>query len=76
MIKAITKIGNSQGIILDAALMDMAHLKVGDEVNISIHQGGSIVITPIHPHITPTAAAESVAHWIGMNKELFHRLSK
>ena len=31
MIKAITKIGNSQGIIFDSALMELAHLKVGDE---------------------------------------------
>jgi antitoxin component of MazEF toxin-antitoxin module len=76
MIKAITKIGNSQGIIFDSALMDIAHLKVGDEVNISVHEGGSIVITPIHPFIKPEAAAESATEWIGKNKELFRRLSK
>jgi len=35
MIKAITKIGNSQGIIFDSALMELAHLKVGDEVTMS-----------------------------------------
>lgn len=53
MIKAITKIGNSQGLILDAPLMDMAHLKVGDEVNISVHEGGSIILTPVRRKTTP-----------------------
>jgi len=28
MVKAITKIGNSQGIIFDSALLDTAHLKI------------------------------------------------
>ena len=52
MVKAITKIGNSQGIILDAALMDMAHLKVGDEVNISVHESGSVIMTPVRRKAT------------------------
>jgi antitoxin component of MazEF toxin-antitoxin module len=47
--KTISKIGNSQGIIFDAALMDLARVKVGDKVNITVHPGGSIVLTPIHP---------------------------
>ena len=49
MIKTISKVGNSQGIIFDAALMEMAHLKTGDEVNVEIHAGGTITLTPIRP---------------------------
>ena len=45
MIKRITKVGNSQGIMLDAALMDLARLKVGDEVNVTVHEGGAIYLT-------------------------------
>jgi len=47
MIKAITKVGNSQGIIFDAALMELAHLKLGDELNIEVHAGGTLTLTPI-----------------------------
>jgi len=47
MIKTITKIGNSHGIIFDAALLDLAHLKSGDEVDVTVHNGGSIILTPI-----------------------------
>ena len=48
MKKTITKIGNSQGIMFDAALMEHARLKVGDLVNVELHQGGTITLTPLH----------------------------
>ena len=49
MVKRISKIGNSQGLMFDAALMDLAHLKAGDQVNVEVHQGGTITITPLGP---------------------------
>jgi antitoxin component of MazEF toxin-antitoxin module len=49
MLKAITKVGNSQGIIFDAALLELTHLKVGDELNVEVHTGGTITLTPIRP---------------------------
>ena len=62
MIKTITKVGNSQGIMLDAALMDLARLKVGDQVNLTVHEGGSIYLTPVNPRpvITPEEATQAV----------------
>jgi antitoxin component of MazEF toxin-antitoxin module len=47
MIKTISKIGNSQGIIFDSALLQLVRMKVGDEVNVEVHAGGTITITPI-----------------------------
>lgn len=47
MIKTITKVGNSQGIIFDSALLQLARLKIGDQVNVEIHPGGTITIAPI-----------------------------
>jgi antitoxin component of MazEF toxin-antitoxin module len=52
MIKTITKVGNSQGIILDAALMELAHLKTGDDLNVEVHDGGTLTLTPIRPRPT------------------------
>ena len=49
MIKTISKIGNSHGVMFDAALMDMAHLKPGDQVNVEVHEGGTITLTPLRP---------------------------
>lgn len=51
MTKTITKVGNSQGIIFDAALMDLAHLRVGDEMHVTVHEGGSIMLTPVRPQV-------------------------
>ena len=53
MLKTISKIGNSQGVIFDTALMELAHLKTGDEVNVEVHAGGTITITPLRKE--PTA---------------------
>lgn len=61
MIKTITKIGNSQGIIFDAALMDLARLKVGDQLNVTVHESGVINLTPIRPVVSP----EDVSREIG-----------
>ena len=75
MVKAITKIGNSQGIIFDSALLDTAHLKVGDILNVTIHEGGSITLTPLRPAMEPAKAAGTARRLIRKNSELFKRLS-
>jgi antitoxin component of MazEF toxin-antitoxin module len=50
MTKAITRVGNSQGIIFDAALMDLARIKVGDQVNVTVvPETGAIVLMPLRP---------------------------
>jgi antitoxin component of MazEF toxin-antitoxin module len=48
--KTITKVGNSQGIIFDAALMDLARIKVGDRVNVTVMpESGAIMLMPLRP---------------------------
>jgi antitoxin component of MazEF toxin-antitoxin module len=76
MIKTISKIGNSQGIIFDSALLQLARLKVGDEVNVEVHSGGTITIAPMEPSVIEAdKAAESARRLIAANNELFRRLS-
>lgn len=75
MITHICKIGNSQGVILDAAMMELAHLKVGDLVNVEVHPDGTITLTPIRSQIKPDQAAETARFLIQENAELFERLS-
>ena len=75
MTKTITRIGNSQGIIFDAALMDLARLKVGDQVTVSVHESGAIVLTPVHPVIGAEQATDVSKRLIRKNSELFRRLS-
>ncbi len=75
MTKTITKIGNSQGLMFDSALMDLARIKVGDQVTVSVHEGGSIVLTPVRPVIKPDQAAAAAKRLIKKNAELFRRLA-
>lgn len=53
MIKTITKVGNSHGIIFDSALLQLAHLRPGDEVNVEVHSSGTITITSMNPGPSP-----------------------
>lgn len=60
MIKTLTKIGNSQGLIFDAALMDLARLKPGDKVNVEVHAGGTITLIPVKPRVSPEDFARAL----------------
>jgi antitoxin component of MazEF toxin-antitoxin module len=75
MTKTISKVGNSNGIIFDAAFMDMAHLKTGDVMSVEVHEGGAITLTPLQRHIDSKKAAGTAARLIRKNAELFRRLS-
>lgn len=75
MVKTITKIGNSQGLVFDATLMDMMHLKVGDEVNVEVDSGRTLTVTPVRSEISVEEAASTAKRLIGKNSELFRRLS-
>jgi antitoxin component of MazEF toxin-antitoxin module len=75
MVKTITKIGNSQGIIFDAALLELANVKTGDQMNITVHEGGALVLTPVRAVIGATKAGATAKRLIKKNSELFRRLS-
>ena len=60
MVKTITKVGNSHGLIFDATLRELTGLKPGDQVNVTVHEGGAIILTPIRK----AASAEDVTKTI------------
>lgn len=60
MVKTISKVGNSHGIVFDAALMDLAHLRAGDEVNVEVHEGGTITLTPLRPRPAPAEVSKVI----------------
>ncbi|MGH9694819.1 MAG: AbrB/MazE/SpoVT family DNA-binding domain-containing protein [Bryobacteraceae bacterium] len=75
MTKTISKIGNSQGIIFDAAFLDLARLRLGDQLTITVHEGGSIVMTPVRTVVDAKEAATRAKRLIRRNSSLFKRLS-
>ena len=61
MTKAISKIGNSQGIIFDAALMALARVKVGDQFDVTIvNESGAIMLMPIRKGPSRKEASETI----------------
>jgi antitoxin component of MazEF toxin-antitoxin module len=60
MVKKIGKVGNSLGLIFDSALMELAHLKTGYEVNVEVHAGGTITLTPLRPRPSPVEVSRLI----------------
>jgi antitoxin component of MazEF toxin-antitoxin module len=75
MLKTISKVGNSQGLIFDATLRELTGLKPGDKVNVTVHEGGAIVIMPMTPVIDADEAESRAERLIRKNSELFRRLA-
>ena len=75
MVKEIRKIGNSKGMIFDAAILDAMKVDVGDNVEVTLHASGSVTLTPITNVISEDQAVYNAEQIISNNDELFKRLS-
>jgi antitoxin component of MazEF toxin-antitoxin module len=75
MVKTLTKVGNSYALIFDATLRELSGLKPGDSVNVTVHDGGAIVLTPMNPVIEASEAQARAEKLIRENSELFRRLA-
>jgi antitoxin component of MazEF toxin-antitoxin module len=76
MVKTITKIGNSAGLILDQAILELVHLKVGDEVDISVDSTSGVMrIASLRPMVSPEDGRAMAREFIQQNDELFRRLA-
>lgn len=60
MVKTISKVGNSHGLVFDAALMELAHLKAGDQLNVEVHAGGTITLTPLRPRPSQAEVSKTI----------------
>jgi len=75
MIKTISKIGNSHGIIFDSAILELAHLKAGDELNLEIHDGGAITLTPIRRQVSRPEVSQIIDGVLREYSETMKKLS-
>ena len=48
MIKQLSKVGNSNALILDRAILELVGLEEGGEVQIKVRDG-SLILTPANP---------------------------
>ncbi len=75
MVKTITKIGNSQGVIFDAALLDLTGLRSGDQVAVSVAPGGSIILTPIRKAARPEEVTATVRRTVKDYRKTLRKLA-
>jgi antitoxin component of MazEF toxin-antitoxin module len=76
MVKQLKKVGNSNALTLDKALMELVGLDDGGHVQIRVHDG-SIVITPVKPRtVDKKRFEECLDRVVRTRREVLRRLAK
>jgi antitoxin component of MazEF toxin-antitoxin module len=75
MLKTIAKVGNSQGLIFDAAIMDLTGLRLGDQVDVSIAPGGAIILMPIRKGPPPEQVVATIRRTVKDYRRTLRRLA-
>ncbi len=76
MIKQLRKVGNSNALILDRAIMELLGLEEGGEVQITVHNG-SLIITPTNPKpVDQERFEECLSRVASERRELLKRLAE
>ena len=73
-IKKLTKLGNSQALVLDKSILAQMGLSEAGEVQITLY-GQQLVVTPVHPTIPDEKLKESLDKVLDEYDELFRRLA-
>jgi len=76
MIKRIKKVGNSNALILDRALLELIGLREGGEVHLAVREG-SLVITPTDPErVVPARFEAALERVMKKRRGLLRRLAE
>ncbi len=73
LVKRVTRVGNSGGLIFDQPLLRQAGLEIGSEVEIAVEQG-RIVLTP-HRYASDDEARAAGERVMERRKQLLARLA-
>ena len=73
-IKKLTKLGNSQALVIDKQTLAQMGLSDADEVSMTLH-GRQLVITPVNPKVSDDELRESMDRVLDKYDELFRRLA-
>jgi antitoxin component of MazEF toxin-antitoxin module len=76
MVKQLKKVGNSNALTLDKALMELVGLEEDGHVQISVRDG-SIIVTPVKPHAVDKDRFEACLDRVVRDRrEVLRRLAK
>ncbi len=76
MIKRLRKVGNSNALLLDKAVMELIGVEENGQVQVAV-SGGSLVITPVNPRPVDQKRFEACLDRVVANRrDLLRRLAK
>jgi antitoxin component of MazEF toxin-antitoxin module len=75
MLKTITKVGNSHGLIFDATLRELTGLKPGDQINVTVHEGGTVILTPVRNGPSAEEVAATVKRTVKDYRKTLRKLA-
>ena len=76
MIKQLRKVGNSNALILDRAILELVGLEESAEVQLTVHNG-SIIITPTNPKPVDKEQFEKyLSRVVSERRDLLKQLAK
>jgi len=76
MIKQLSKVGNSNALLLDRAIMELLGLDESGEVQLTV-EGGSLVVTPVNPRpVDPERFEACLERVVADRREILRRLAE
>jgi len=76
MIKKLRKVGNSNALILDQAILELVGLEENGAVQITVRDG-SILLTPAHPGpVDPARFEAALERVVTERREVLRRLAE
>jgi len=76
MIKQLRKVGNSNALLLDRAVMDLVGLEEKGKVQLTVHNG-SLILTPAHAKaISPEQFEQTLSKVVAKRRSALKRLAE
>ena len=76
MIKRLRKVGNSNAVLLDKAILELIGLEEGGEVQLTV-SNGSVILTPAAPRpVDPKRFEECLNRVVADRREVLRKLAE
>lgn len=76
MIKQLRKVGNSNALLLDRAVMELIGLEEKGKVQLTVHNG-SLILTPARPKkVSPEQFEQTLAKVVAKRRSALKRLAE
>jgi putative addiction module antidote len=76
MVKTIRKVGNSNALLLDKAILELLGLREGGQVNLTV-TNGSLIVTPVAAkQVDPEALQDCLDRVVDEWGDVLERLAK